>query len=246
MYRFVTASLILFSVITSKAQSRDTTITFYFNKNQYTITSEQKEQINLLMTQVLKIQKITGFADSTGSNAYNKELSRKRAFAIATLVSNQEYQPLIDFKGEEFDQDPDLSKNRKVELLATVKTTLSKLKSLSIENIYFVPDRAIITDESLPYVKELAELLLKNYKTESFEIVGHVNYETDKDPSQLTDLYYLSERRARAIYLLLNEYGIPYERMHYKGVGNSQPVIPHPKTDEEKRKNMRVEVIISK
>jgi outer membrane protein OmpA-like peptidoglycan-associated protein len=98
MYRFVTASLILFSVITSKAQSRDTTITFYFNKNQYTITSEQKEQINLLMTQVLKIQKITGFADSTGSNAYNKELSRKRAFAIATLVSNQEYQPLIDFK----------------------------------------------------------------------------------------------------------------------------------------------------
>ena len=248
MYRLLTVNILLFASLITTAQKRDTVITLYFNKNEFNVTPAQKEQIAAFATKILSIEKVTGYADSTGSFIYNKELSKKRAYSVAALISQPEHAPSIDFKGEEFDQDADLSKNRKVELLATLKPppVPVPVKSLSIENIYFVPDRAIITDESLPYVKELADLLLKNYKTETFEIVGHVNYETNKDSSQLTDLYYLSERRARTIYLLLKEYGIATERMHYKGVGNSQPVVAHPKTDEEKRKNMRVEVIISK
>ena len=246
MYRLLTVNILLFSSFISNAQNKDTVITLYFNKNEFNLTSAQKEQIALFTSKTLSVEKVTGYADTTGSLAYNKELSKKRALSVAALIPSSKNAPGIEFKGEEFDQDPDLSKNRKVEIRATVRSTPIPLKSLSIENIYFVPDRAIITDESLPYVKELADLLLKNYKSETFEIVGHVNYETDKDSSQLPDLYYLSERRARTIYLLLKEYGIPAERMHYKGVGNSQPVIPHPKTDDEKRKNMRVEVIISK
>jgi len=254
MYRYLTVNIILFSCFICSAQNRDTVITLYFNKNEFNVSPSQKEQIAAFATKVLSVQKVTGYADTTGSLAFNRELSKKRAYSVAALITQQDHAPNIDYKGEEFEQNADLGKNRKVEILATLKstsspalsTTSTPVKSLSIENIYFVPDRAIITDESLPYVKELADLLLKNYKTETFEIVGHVNYETDKDSSQLPDLYYLSERRARTIYLLLKEYGIPEERMHYKGVGNSQPVIPHPKTDEEKRKNMRVEVIISK
>ena len=246
MYRLLTVTIILFSSFICCAQTRDTIITLYFNKNEFNVSSSQKEQISTFVNKVLSVEKVTGYADTTGSLAYNKELSKKRAFSVAALINQPDHAPSINFKGEEFDQDADLAKNRKVEILATLRSTPTPVKSLSIENIYFVPDRAIITDESLPYVKELADLLLKNYKTETFEIVGHVNYETDKDSSQLPDLYYLSERRARTIYMLLKEYGIPAERMHYKGVGNSQPVIPHPKTDEEKRKNMRVEVIISK
>ena len=222
MYRILTVNIILCSFLVSSAQSRDTVITFYFNKNEFTLSSTQKEQIASIINKVLSVQKVTGFADSTGSFAYNKQLSKKRALSVASLVNQTNISPTIDFKGEEFEQDADLSKNRKVEVMATLKSGLSPspVKSLSIENIYFVPDRAIITDESLPYVKELADLLLKNYKTETFEIVGHVNYETDKDSSQLPDLYYLSERRARTIYLLLKEYGIAADRMHYKGVGN--------------------------
>jgi Outer membrane protein and related peptidoglycan-associated (lipo)proteins len=246
MHLFLTVNIIVFSCFICSAQKKDTVITLYFNKNEFNVSTTQKEQIAALATKVLSIEKVTGYADTIGSVTYNKELSKKRAYSVAALIPQADHPPIIDFKGEEFEQDADLSKNRRVEVLATLKQASTPLKSLSIENIYFVPDRAIITDESLPYVKELADMLLKNYKTETFEIVGHVNYETDKDSSQLQDLYYLSERRARTIYLLLKEYGIPVERMHYKGVGNSQPVIPHPKTDEEKRKNMRVEVIISK
>lgn len=247
MFRFLTVNIILCSFLVSSAQSKDTVITIYFNKNEFSLSSSQKEQIADLVNAVLSVKKVTGFADSTGSIVYNKELSKKRALSVVSLI-DQPNAPTVEFKGEEFEQDVDLSKNRKVEVVASLKSALSPspVKSLSIDNIYFVPDRAIITDESLPYVKGLADLLLKNYKTETFEIVGHVNYETDKDSSQLTDLYYLSERRARTIYLLLKEYGISADRMHFKGVGNSQPVIPHPKNDEEKRKNMRVEVIISK
>ncbi|MFL5787234.1 MAG: OmpA family protein, partial [Flavisolibacter sp.] len=146
---------------------------------------------------------------------------------------------------------PDLAKNRKVEIVASIPipAAISSdnkiINSFNLDNIYFLPDRAIVTDESIPYINELANRL-KTYKTEYFEIIGHVNYQSKKDSSQLQDLYLLSERRAKKIYDMLIEKGIPSSRMTYKGVGNSQPIYPNPINEDEKRKNMRLEVIILK
>lgn len=78
----------------------------------------------------------------------------------------------------------------------------------------------------------------------AFEIIGHVNYQSKRDPAYLKDLYELSTNRAKVIYELLLEKGIRAERMSYRGVGNSEPVFRDPKNEEEKRKNMRVEIII--
>ena len=151
MYRLLTVNIILCSFLVSSAQDRDTVITFYFNKNEFTLSASQKEQIAALANKILSVEKVTGYPDTTGSLKFNKELSKKRALSVAAIISYPYQAPAIDFKGEEFDQDADLSKNRKVEVLASLKSTLSPapVKSLSIENIYFVPDSAIITDESL-------------------------------------------------------------------------------------------------
>src|SRR5438105_275937 len=115
------------------------------------------------------------------------------------------------------------------------KTTSYQIDSVQYQNL-----------KSLLYVDELARMLKTNFKMENFEIIGHVNYQSTKDSSQLQDLYYLSERRAKAIYNLLAEKGISPERMRYKGVGNSQPLFPQPANDEERKKNMRVQIVILK
>jgi outer membrane protein OmpA-like peptidoglycan-associated protein len=248
----ILASCLLFE-ITGIAQEKDTTVTLYFPVNNYTIDSEQRKQVVDFVSSGIIIKSITGYADTTGTVSYNRKLSEKRAITVGLLcgLSKNELQKTVSFKGEEHEQSPEVYKNRRVEITATVKekqfikpSAPSVIESLNIDNIYFLPDQAIITEESLPYVEELAQLLKKNYKTEHFEIIGHVNYQSNKDSIQLQDLYWLSERRAKAIYLLLIKDGIPAERMTYKGVGNSQPLIKNPVNDEEKRKNMRVQVQI--
>lgn len=247
---FVSCLLVEMAGIT---QEKDTTVTLYFPVNSYIIDSEQKKQLVDLLSSGLTLKNITGYADTTGSISYNRKLSEKRAITVALLcgLSKNQLQKAVSFKGEEHEQSPELYKNRRVEITATIKekqlikpSAPSVIESLNIDNIYFLPDQAIITEESLPYVNELAQLLKKNYKTEHFEIIGHVNYQSNKDSSQLQDLYWLSERRAKTIYLLLIKYGIPAERMTYKGVGNSQPLIKNPINDDEKRRNMRVQVQI--
>jgi outer membrane protein OmpA-like peptidoglycan-associated protein len=253
MHRFLLLFSFLFFEITGIAQEKDTSVILYYPVNNYTIDSNQKKQLVDFISSGIVIKNITGYADTTGTISYNRMLSEKRAITVALFcgLSKSQLQKTVSFKGEEHDQNPELYKNRRVEITATVKekhftrpSALSVIESLNIDNIYFLPDQAIIADESLPYVNELAQLLKNNYKTEHFEIIGHVNYQSNKDSTHLQDLYWLSERRAKAIYLYLIKNGIPAERMTFKGVGNSQPLIKNPINDEEKRKNMRVQVQI--
>jgi len=50
--------------------------------------------------------------------------------------------------------------------------------------------------------------------------------------------------RAKLVYRLLSEEGIPARRMSYKGMGNTEMIYPHARTEEEMRKNMRVEIFV--
>ena|SRR2546423_2532978 len=248
--------LLLTNAAFVNAQPKDSLFTVYYKTNSYQIDSIQYQNLKSFLSAVSSVNGITGYTDTLGTKEYNYKLSQRRADHIVTLVKQLHSTVKNDpvYKGEEHIQDITLEKNRKVEIIASVKPSVTAnkpekeevVKSINIDNIYFVPDRALITEESLPYVDELARMLKTNFKTENFEIIGHVNYQSTKDSSQLQDLYYLSERRAKAIYNLLAEKGISPERMRYKGVGNSQPLFPQPVNDEERKKNMRVQIVILK
>ena len=119
------------------------------------------------------------------------------------------------------------------------------VRNFYLEYVYFIPDQPAITYESLHYMQQLARNL-KTYTTESFDIVGHINYQSRFDSTHLKDLYRLSQQRAKAVYDYLVEAGIPKTKMTYKGVGNSMPIYPSPVNDEQRRKNMRVQVIIKR
>lgn len=125
-----------------------------------------------------------------------------------------------------------------------VDTKDSVIEVLELENVFFVPDKPIIVQQSIPYVNLLATRL-KLYKDVRFEIVGHVNFQGLKTREIMAmDLFKLSEQRAKVIYDLLVDNGISADKLKFRGVGNSQPVFADPQNDDERKRNMRVQVFV--
>ena len=236
---------------------KDTSINLYFKTDDFKLDSNQYRRLNDFSF-AFHIKSIIGYADSTGNKTYNLSLSKKRAFAVYNALNsgtNLFNKSIMLYVGESTEE-PELWKNRRVQIIAhqiqvsalnsdTVANNPGIVRTFNLEYVYFIPDQAVITQESLSYIQELAAIL-KTYKTETFEIVGHINYQSRFDSSHLTDIYLLSERRAKAVYDLLVEFGISATRMTFKGVGNSRPIYPSPVNDEQRRKNMRVQIIIKK
>ena len=236
---------------------KDTSINLYFKTNDFKLDINQYKRLNDFSF-AFHIKSIIGYADSTGKKTYNLSLSKKRVFAVYSALNrgtNLFNKSIILYIGESTEE-PELWENRRVQIIAhqilgselnsdTVINNPSIVRTFNLEYVYFIPDQAIITQESLSYIQELGEIL-KTYKTETFEIVGHINYQSRFDSSHLTDIYLLSEKRAKAVYDLLVEFGISPTRMTFKGVGNSHPIYPSPVNDEQRRKNMRVQIVIKK
>ena len=236
---------------------KDTSINLYFKTDDFKLDSNEYRRLNDFSF-AFHIKSIIGYADSTGNKTHNLSLSKKRAFAVYNALNsgtNLFNKSIMLYVGESTEE-PELWKNRRVQIIAyqipgselnsdTMANSPSIVRNFDLEYVYFIPDQAVITQESLSYIQELAAIL-KTYKTETFEIIGHINYQSRFDSSHLTDIYLLSERRAKAVYDLLVEFGISATRMTFKGVGNSRPIYPSPVNDEQRRKNMRVQIVIKK
>ena len=238
-------------------EKKDTSINLYFKMNSAELDALQYRNLKDFSTSVQSIKQIIGYADSTGELFYNISLSKKRALAVYNALQRDIdllNKNILLFAGEST-MESEMWMNRRVQVsgylisLSPIKEAIEKgtdtVRNFNLEYVYFIPDQPIITDESLSYIQELAKNL-KMYKTETFEIIGHINYQSRQDSSHLTDLYRLSELRAKAVYDYLIESGIPKTRMTFRGVGNSMPVYSLPVNEEQKRKNMRVQIIIKK
>ena len=66
----------------------------------------------------------------------------------------------------------------------------------------------------------------------------------DSSSGYMRKMNQLSLDRARVVYEMLVERGLPAEKMIFKGYGNTEMIYPDAVTDEEKRKNMRVEILV--
>ncbi len=194
--RLFTRKILLISLVlllclsSNEQQTRDTSLTLYFRTGAYTLDSFQLKQLEVFSSSIHAVKNITGYTDSVGTIKYNLKLSllRSRKVYEALQLMNVTVEQLPEYKGEEFQLDPDLSKNRKVEIFAytllLVNDSLQDIKehvikALDLDDIYFIPDKPIIAVESIPYVHDLAGMLKKYSKTH-FEIVGHVNYQSKK------------------------------------------------------------------
>jgi OOP family OmpA-OmpF porin len=109
--------------------------------------------------------------------------------------------------------------------------------SISVNNIHFIAEQAVVLPEEKPRLAALADAL-KKIPARTFRVVGHTA-RVGTEESQ----YDLSVRRAKAIVDFLVSQGIPADRFLYEGKGGTEPVAPND-TEENMAKNRRVEIVI--
>ena len=127
--------------------------------------------------------------------------------------------------------------------LPVADITLNKIKKgekVSLQNLYFVGDKAILLPESQP---ELINLLrfVKSNKTLRLEIGGHVNGpESYKGSPQW--YYNLAFDRTVTIKNYLVHSGMEPGNYECKSYSNTQMIFPEPTNESEAKLNRRVEI----
>ena len=111
---------------------------------------------------------------------------------------------------------------------------------IKLKNIYFKTGYSTITPESIPTLKEIADILVERTDL-YFTIQGHVccTHDTYDAVDRKTNKRNLSVSRAKFIYTYLLRRGVDKKRMKYVGLRRKFPLGGHPKFDR------RVEIEIT-
>ena len=258
LQKFSGLLLLLISVHVYSRQITDTTITVYFKTGKYILPQREEQKLTGFFMQKSKATmiRIAGHTDTVGSESANMTLSRKRSESVAAWIKKNVGTENIrlEYFGKTQIISPDHNDlNRRVEIIIQFPGIVNEAKknrdtvlvrTIELDKLYFEPDKAILESFSFDYLNSIVPVL-KSYRNARFEIRGHVNYETTRnDSGELKKMNELSVDRAKVIYEMLVERGIPANKMSYQGMGNTQMVFPHPVNDDEKRKNMRVEILV--
>lgn len=110
-------------------------------------------------------------------------------------------------------------------------------QAFRLDNVYFDQSSYILRPESYPQLNKLIKTLATTPKL-VIEIAGHTDNVGDRRLNQA-----LSENRAKIITNYLVRNGIPENRLRHNGYGDSHPAAPND-TEENKRKNRRVEFVV--
>ena len=124
--------------------------------------------------------------------------------------------------------------------LDLVLDSIEEEGKITLNNLYFKQSEAIILEKSFPELENLADILKEN-KNLDITIQGHTD-----NTGKAEDLQALSEQRAKAVRDFLITQKIKPERVQVEGLGGTQPIFLTPKNEEQRQKNRRVEVKISK
>lgn len=108
---------------------------------------------------------------------------------------------------------------------------------LTLKNLHFVPDQAVLLREDVPLLDVIADYL-KKVTDRTFLIKGHT-----ADVGTQESQFELSIERAQSIVKELVKRGIAEDRFLYMGMGGTEPLSSNT-TDEGRAENRRVEIII--
>lgn len=260
-FRSILLSFIITPAGIRAQQHSDSTLRIYFNTGKFTASPSETDKLLAALKEMdFSVRNISGFTDSVGSAESNILLSRKRSEYVVHLLQ-QHFRTGQGFTvrnyGEEYPAShADNSLNRRVEILLSIQRSQYNMAdtgrrqvptTFTLDKLYFRPDEPVIEPSSMPYLEYISKVL-KTIPHGKFEIRGHVNWnetgDAAVDSGYRKKMNELSTARAKLVYDILIDKGIPAERMSYKGMGNTQMIYPFASTDEEKRKNMRVEILI--
>jgi outer membrane protein OmpA-like peptidoglycan-associated protein len=249
----------------SRVYIENDTLRIYFEHNKYNLDDsfeiKVKDMANKLLHSYNKILFIHGYTDHTGSNVYNKWLSKKRAETVyKRLLKNKVPSNLIESiegKGEipsALPEDQRIPSDRKVMLVLADRNVKQSLSDVNIDslvagdevilqNLNFQPGRHYLLKESIPRLKELLRIM-KEHPNLRIELQGHVCCApNDEDGFDIdTKTKDLSINRAQNIYEYLVRNGIDSSRMTYKGFAKTRPIYPKERNEYEQMMNRRVEI----
>jgi outer membrane protein OmpA-like peptidoglycan-associated protein len=106
-----------------------------------------------------------------------------------------------------------------------------------LSEVLFAVNSYKLREELYPKLDSIAEFMKRNPRTK-IEISGHTDA-TGKEPHNLR----LSENRADAVAEYIVDKGIETTRVKFNGYGSSRPIAGND-TEQERRKNRRVEILI--
>ena len=199
-----------------------------------------------------KIYKVTGTSNNTlffslKENRPLKEIYERDYVIITSTMDTYRFvdsgnrvwnkiESTIDKKKELAKIENDI-KDQELEDVNISETT-DGLK-LSLENISFEPDSAVLTKQEALRLKEIAKILTK-YKDKHIRIVGHTA-DRGTPEAQMK----LSALRAKAVAKELLHYNaITSKNTEIQGKGASEPIASN-KTEKDRKKNRRVEIFIT-
>lgn len=245
------------------------TISFYYKINESSIQQKDYYKLDSIIeilrnSNSIKIA-IYGFTDESGTERYNLNLSKMRANTIKTYVISKGISPKIisicegrgkiktssDFGNSIVNYSfrrrvelvlIDSGNNRKPMSLDSLSIKIKRAEigdCLRLENINFYPSSSSILEESKHILNELL-VALRELPTLKIEIQGHVCCVSKFDEFGNK----ISTERAKAVYDYLINNQIDSTRLKYKGYGSSRLLIVNESTDEDRKKNRRVEIKI--
>ena len=195
MWGMATITFIFIAVFqTANAQNQSV----YFNTDVYSVSKAERKKIEKLADDFLiagnNIIRITGFADSVGSVAYNLKLSEKRALVIKNILVERGIEPtsiFLAYEGEKKHQ-TDLKENRRVDMvgmkgiipaktvLMQMEPSLQQFSCNANEDVIITGEKGtelevqkdIFVDQAGNPVKGEVQIELKEYYTVSDFILG--------------------------------------------------------------------------
>lgn len=232
----------------------------YFEPDKFEATAAELTKMDaFLANSSLKIQKIVGVCGFRGFNQYHEVLALKRATYLGDIIKKKVNKPdlVVSSNSEIFNQNAPQLNQRRVDIYYEGKIEVPKVEEKKPENKVEaglnkgkVGDKIVLTNmnfvdgtdtfypESKVVVENLVEILKANPRLR-IEIQGHICCMKGEDPDKMA----LKRAMATYNYLILN--GIKENRLKFRSFDANQPIFAIPeKSEEEKKANRRVEVMI--
>lgn len=141
---------------------------------------------------------------------------------------------------------PEVVKEEEIDTTELFTTDTVEIgQKLTIPNIHFYPGRFFPLPSSTPTLNKLVKVMKDNPDLK-IAIHGHICCVPSGARSQnsSTPEWQLSVERAKFVYNYLVQKGIDRDRLKYAGFGRSQPLVDPEITEEDRKKNRRVEIEI--
>jgi outer membrane protein OmpA-like peptidoglycan-associated protein len=161
---------------------------------------------------------------------------------VVELIAHLYPLPTPKESTETAEQPVEIQTSRATEMLENAEVG----QSIVFGNLNFFPGRHFLVPQALPELEDLVESLKRNPEI-SIEIIGHICCKLDSiDGLDVnTRTYTLSTNRAKYIHDQLVLAGISEQRLTYKGMAGSRPLVFPELTEEDQARNRRVEIKVT-